>query len=387
VTLESPLRQLHENGGAKLATWFGTLLPDRFRSFEAEYRFARETVALADKNYRAFLFLTGPDRVRYLNAVVTGNIQDLAPGQGTLGLLLNPQGHILAELETYAFDDRLLVVSYAMIRAPLLATLDKFIIMDDATLEDTTDRFAVFSLEGPAAPAAVRELCGIELDALPELGHLETSVAALPCRLIRRFPGGIPGAEFLAERNAAEPLWQALLRAAEKHQGGPIGYAALNSLRLEAGIPWFGYDFDERVIPHEAALETSHISYIKGCYTGQEIVERVRSRGHVNRRRVGLAFSGRDAPAAGTELLAGGQPRSMSGRRLEAEPRNMERGQPAGHVTRAAFSPALGRAIGMGYLRREHTATGTKLDCAGATAEVIELPIANLRAARVNPAP
>ena len=150
-------------------------------------------------------------------------------------------------------------------------------------------------------------------------------------------------------------LWQALVDAARDHGGGPIGYDALSALRLEADIPWFGYDFDETTLPHEAGLENSHISYTKGCYTGQEIVERVRSRGHVNRRRVGVAFSGNTVPAAKTSLLAGG-----------AE---------VGFVTRAAFSYALERPIGMAYIRREHNSIGSKLTWAGGEAEVIGLLI------------
>ena len=128
-------------------------------------------------------------------------------------------------------------------------------------------------------------------------------------------------------------------------------------MRLEAGIPWFGADFDERQIPHEAALESTHISYTKGCYTGQEIVERVRSRGHVNRRRTGLLFAGADAPTPGTPLTADG-----------AE---------AGSVTSAAFSPRAGKAIGMGYLRREHAQPTVKLQCGDTEVQVIDLPLAD----------
>jgi folate-binding protein YgfZ len=146
-----------------------------------------------------------------------------------------------------------------------------------------------------------------------------------------------------------------LEEAARAHGGGPIGYEALSALRLEAGIPWFGYDFDETMIPHEAGVENSHISYAKGCYTGQEIVERVRSRGHVNRRRVGVAFTGTTIPTPKTPLLAGG-----------AE---------VGYVTRAAFSYALDRPIGMAYLRREHNTTGSRLTWSGGEAEVIDLPV------------
>jgi folate-binding protein YgfZ len=128
----------------------------------------------------------------------------------------------------------------------------------------------------------------------------------------------------------------------------------LNALRLEAGVAWFPEDFNDTVIPHEAGLETSHISFSKGCYTGQEIVERVRSRGQVNRRLVRLKFSAAEAPSALTRL-----------RTRDAEAKEV------GIVTSAAFSPAAGTAIGMAYVRREHNSPGSILDCDGGTAEVI----------------
>src|SRR5258708_5152571 len=114
--LTTPLAALHAAAGAKTGIWLGCAMPDNFGDEASEYRHARDTVALIDKNYRAYLSFTGPDRVRYLNAILTNNVKDLAPGHGSISLLLNPQGHILAEIETYAFADHLLCVSYAMIR-------------------------------------------------------------------------------------------------------------------------------------------------------------------------------------------------------------------------------------------------------------------------------
>ena len=252
---ETPLREEHERHGATLGVWFGALMPERFSDFTQEYGFARETVALADKNYRTFFELTGPDRQRYLNAIVTNDIKSLTPGQGAITLLLNPQGHINAELEVYALEDRLLVVSYAMIREQLFAELDKFIIMDDVTLTDVTDQLAALSLEGPRTTDIVWAICGVDLSALAELSHLEVKVSSIPCRIVRRSPGGIPGAEFMVARGRMLALWQALKAVSVVHGGGPIGYAALRAVSLEDGVPWFGYDFDEQVIPHEAALE------------------------------------------------------------------------------------------------------------------------------------
>lgn len=353
--LDAPLAAAHANAGATMGAWFGCALPDHFGDWRAEYRAARESAALIDKNYRAYLSFTGVDRVRYLNAILTSNIRDLKPGEANVSLLLSPQGHILAEIETYAMQEHFLSVSYAMIRGRLIETIEKFIIMDDVTLTDDTDRLGTLAVEGPKTRDLVRDLCGIDLDAMPELGHTEAKVNSVPCRLVRRSPGAVVGGEFVAERAQLPELWETLLGAVRTRGGTAMGYTALSARRLEQGIPWFGYDFDEHYIPHEAGLEASHISYTKGCYTGQEIVERVRSRGHVNRVRVGLKFSSGEPPRTGTPLVS--------------------EGNTVGQVTRAAFSPALGSAIGMGYVRREHSAPGSHLSLADASAEVISLPI------------
>jgi folate-binding protein YgfZ len=353
--LETPLAALHRDAGAKMGVWFGCTLPDEFSDWRAEYGLARNSVALIDKNYRAYLSFAGPDRVRYLNAILTNNIKDLAKGQGIVSLLLNPQGRILAEIETYAFAESLFCVSYAMIRARLIEVLDKFIIMDDVTLTDESERYATLALEGPKAAAAVREVAGVDIAALGELSFHDGSADSIPCRVVKRSPGKIPGAEFVVEHDKVAQLWKILLDAVRKDGGGPMGYTALSGLRLAQGVPWFGYDFGEKQIPHEAGLQDSHISYTKGCYTGQEIVERVRSRGQVNRQRVELVFSGDAVPQAGTTLALDGKE--------------------VGYVSRAAQVLDPPRILGMGYVRKEGSAVGSKLEWAGGTATVAQLPI------------
>jgi folate-binding protein YgfZ len=350
--LTTPLAALHAAAGAKMGVWFACAMPDNFGDEAAEYRYARDTVALIDKNYRAYLSFTGPDRVRYLNAILTNNIKDLAVGHGAISLLLNPQGHILAEIETYAFADRLLCVSYAMIRERLIEWLDKYIIMDDVTLIDETPRFGTLALEGPKAAAIAQELTGIDVTKFDDLYFHDGAIGSIPCRVSKRSPGEVPGAEFFTETQNLPALWQILSEAARRHGGGPVGYAAVSATRLAQGVPWFVYDFGEKQIPHEAGLQDTHISYTKGCYTGQEIVERVRSRGQVNRQRVRLVFSGDIAPEAGTALTLDGKE--------------------VGYVTRAAKTWDPLRVIGMGYARKEATAPGTVLQCAGRSATVIK---------------
>src|SRR5216683_1974590 len=350
TSLNTPLAAIHLAAGAKMGVWFGCALPDDFGDPPVEYRCARDTVALIDKNYRAYLSFTGPDRVRYLNAILTNNIKDLRAGHGIASLLLNPQGHILAEIETYAFADRLFCVSYAMIRERLIEWLDKFIIMDDVTLTDETAHYGTLALEGPKAAAIAQELSGVDLTKFDELSSHDGAVGPIPCRIVKRSPGGVPGAEFVAESENLPELWQILSGAARKHGGGPMGYTAVSATRLAQGVPWFGYDFGEKQIPHEAGLQDTHISYTKGCYTGQEIVERVRSRGQVNRQRVRLSFSGDAVPEPEAPLTLDGKE--------------------VGYVTRTARTWDPPRILGMGYVRKEANAPGTVLQCAGGTATV-----------------
>jgi folate-binding protein YgfZ len=367
VTIETPLAEVHRRAGATLGVWFGCALPDDFGDAREEQRFANESVALIDKNYRAYFTFSGPDRLRYLNAILTNNIKDLGNGQGVVSLLLNAQGRILAEIETFADGERIFLVSYLMIRERLAEVLEKYIIMDDVTFSDDAEKFGTLALEGPRAPEVVKELTGVDINSLPELGwadvvvssrasagaavgktNSENSDAVIPCRMVRRFAGG----EFIVERDKLEALWDVLLQATRRHGGGPMGYKALSAQRLVQGVPWFGYDFGEKQIPHEAGLESSHISYTKGCYTGQEIVERVRSRGQVNRRRVELLFSGEGVPESGAELTVDGKA--------------------AGYVTRAARSWFPPGVFGMGYLTKEHRSVGAKVEWTGGSVAVVQ---------------
>jgi folate-binding protein YgfZ len=238
--------------------------------------------------------------------------------------------------------------------------------MDDATLTDESADTATLAIEGPRAEELIRELTGLELAKVAMGAHQATAIkssgASIPCRVLRHSLFGFPGAELLLPRESLTAAWQTLAKGASGRGGSPVGYRALEMLRLEAGIPWFGADFEEHHIPHEAGVESTHISFTKGCYTGQEIVERVRSRGHVNRRLTRLKFDTSETPKPGAAVFA--SQGTGSGTELVE----------AGEVTSAAFSPLAGRAIGMAYLRRESLKPGITLQCENATAEVMSTP-------------
>jgi folate-binding protein YgfZ len=341
--IETPLAQLHKSAGATLGTWFGAVLPSNFGDWQQEYEFAKSTVALIDENYLSYFSFTGPDRARYLNAILTNHIKDLQPGQGNISLLLNPQGRILAEIETQSEPDRLLCISHAIVRPQLADTLEKFIIMDDVTLTDESDLYGTLSLQGPKTAQLIRDLAtNIDLNALADFTAIDTDINSIACAITKKSYENTPYADIRVDRKDLEQLWNFLAEKTRAANGGPVGYKALNALRLEQQIPWFGYDFGEKQIPHEAGLQDSHISYTKGCYTGQEIVERVRSRGQVNRRRVSLRFPNTiEPPLAGTILTANGKE--------------------VGSVTSSSPLPRQNDSIGMGYARKENATAGSEL--------------------------
>src|SRR6202789_1897206 len=340
--LETPLIELEQAAGAKLATYHGCLLPETFSTFEDEYRAARESLAIFDTNWHAIINLSGPDRLRYLNAIVSNDIKNLKEGSGTLALLLNPQGRILAELEIYALKDRLLTLSHASLRQRTVETLDKYIIMDDVTLDDATDKLGTLAIEGPQAARPIEKAYGFNLDEMPDIAIRSVHIDSMPCEIIRRSHYGYVGMEVVAPQRSLKQIWENLLELVRQRGGLSIGMQTLESLRLEAGIPFYPADFNHTVIPHEAAVETTHISFTKGCYTGQEIVERVPPRGQVNHRRLRPIFSTPDPPRPGTRLGTDGK----------------ERGLDPG----PSVSPKETPALGVGYPRREHGSPGSNLD-------------------------
>jgi folate-binding protein YgfZ len=348
---ETPLLAEHYAANARIGEFAGCLLPEGFSDFDSEYRTGHDAVAIFDTNWHLTAQFTGRDRVKYLHAITSGNIKDLAQDSGLLALLLSPQGRILAELEIYALDDSILLRSHVSLREQTIGTLKKYILGSQVKLEDATDSFGSFAIEGPRADEVVHDLCGVAVADAPVMGIREINIGGISCRLVRRSHFNQPAAEILASRDTLAQLWRTTGTAVRARGGASIGMIALNSLRLEANVPWFPIDFNDTMIPHEAAVENTHISYNKGCYTGQEIVERVRSQGRVNRKRVLLKFSSAQPPLPGAKLRANG-----------AE---------VGAITSAAYSPASGTAIGMGYARREQHEVGSKMEYDGGMAEVI----------------
>lgn len=348
----SPLETTLQASGAEFAERRGCRLAERFGAVEAEYNAVRQVAGVFDRTDRAFLAARGPDTKSLLHRLLSNDIQGLEPGQGRYATLLTPQGHMVAEMTVLALDDEFLLETDAARLEPLVAALDRYIIADDVTLEERSNALTALAVEGPAAGKLLRAAGTTALPA-QELEHNEARLGGADVRIVRLSETGEEGFRLVVAKELAQKLWNALTAARQEVSWQPVGFAAYNILRTEAGLPQVGAELSERTLPPEVGLEARAISYNKGCYPGQEIIERIRSRGHVNRKLTGLLL-GAEA-ASGDRLLADGKE--------------------VGEITTAVYSPRLGRPIALAYVRAEYRQPGTRLALpSGATAEVVDLP-------------
>jgi folate-binding protein YgfZ len=320
-------------------------MPDREspRDLAAEYRAAREAVALFDRSILGKVNVTGRDRLAFLQGMLTNDVKSLAPGRGAPAAFLDAHGKVMALLVVYAAADAALIELPASLTEKTLQTLDRYLISEKAYFESVDEAYAILSVQGPAAPGLLAAHAGVALD-LPPYGHLEASIAGAPVRVINRAEGPEPGFHCWVPTEHAAAVRGAL----EAAGATPAGAETLEVLRVEAGQPWYPNDVDDSVILPETRLE-SLVSYTKGCYIGQEVVARVKYRGHVNRALSGLVLEGDRVPGQGTRVTT--------------------EGKDIGRVTSAVRSIALGRPIALAYVRREHFEPGTAVTVADAAGE------------------
>jgi len=297
------------------------------------YRALRETAAWFDISARGRIRATGEDRKRLLHAMTTNDVQGLEPGQGIYAFFLNAQGRVLADAIILCAEDHLLISTEPETRQRVFEHIDHFIIADDVTLEDATESSCEFALEGPAAAERLASLGA----PLPEAGY--ASVAWNNVTVVRASSTGEPGFRLIAPIEVKGQLHASLAGVAA--DASPEDVLAV---RLEHGRPRYGDDITERYIAHETG-QLHALHFQKGCYLGQEIVERVRSRGLVNRQLTALSVSGTTIPARGEKILSGAKE--------------------VGELTSAAWSPSDNAVRALAYLRLEarnssglHTAGG-----------------------------
>lgn len=302
-----------------------------------------------DLSSRAKIAVTGGDRVRWLNGMVTNNIRDLAPGHGVYAFLLNPQGRILGDLYAYNRGDSLTIDTDQSQSQKLLSTFDHYIIMDDVEVTNVSEKLTAVGIAGPTAREVLRS-AGLEFPELKPLQLVDLTWQSAALTLVRSDNESVEGYELWLAPDDVKPLWDTLTKTRAK----AVSTTALDWLRIATGIPRYGQDIRERDLPQETEQQRA-LHFSKGCYIGQEIVERIRSRGAVHRKFTGFEVEG-PLPAPGTKIQA--------------------EGKDVGEITSAASLPAADgmRSLALGYIRREMAAPGKQAQAGNAQLRVAPLP-------------
>jgi folate-binding protein YgfZ len=324
-----------------------------FGDLTAEFQALVSGSGVHDLSLRAKISLTGGDRVRWLNGMVTNNIRDLESGRGVYAFLLNPQGHVLGDMYAYNRGESLLVDTDQSQVEKILAVFDKYIIMDDVEVANVSGQLTTIGIAGPKSAEVLRR-AGFELRELKPLQFVATTWQQMGVTLVRGDNPCVESFELWLSPGDREKVYQALVKASAR----PVETSALELLRIAAGIPRYGVDIRERDLPQETEQEHA-LNFSKGCYVGQEIVERIRSRGQVRRKFIGLEFSG--------SLAAPGS-------KIQVE------GKEVGEITSAASLPLANgeRRVALGYIRREVATPGKQVEAGGIAATVANLPFAEM---------
>jgi folate-binding protein YgfZ len=355
VSTPTALAQALGGTATSLQDLAGGLTFPVFSGLSQELAALVEGAGAFDLGYRGQIAVGSADRVRWLNGMLTNNIQSLPEGAGNYSFVLNPQGRILGDCDAYSLADQLLLMTDRSQIPALMAHFDHFIIMDDVALEDVSATRTALGLAGPLAPQLLAAL-GVsvpEAAALPAatpgaLWLLQTRLCGVPVQLTGGFPAASSRFELWCANESVRMLWDVLLAAGAL----PCGIRATEALRVLEGTPRYGVDLGERYLPQETS-QTRALHFTKGCYLGQEIVERIRSRGAVHRRLAQFTLSSEPA-ALPLELTAAGE------------------SAVAGRITSTALFN--GTRYGLGIVRSEAVERQPTLDYPGGTATLVTHP-------------
>lgn len=333
-----PLSRLHLEHGAYLGPEDGWELPLHYGDFAGETLAGRRAVGLIDLSHHGKLRISGADRVKFLNGLVTNDVAALRPGEGCWSAALTVKGRVLADFHLYARSDELLLECEAGWHSRLMQHFSSRVIREKVEFTGASEELGLLGLYGPKAPEVLAGFGAPDAASWPLYAHRESRLgeASVPAARTDRLGG--PGYELFVPRSGLEDAWTMLMEAGRDRGLRLLGTKAYEALRIEAGCPRLGRDMDEETLATETRLDSA-LSSTKGCYLGQEVVARSTQRGHVRRHLVGLRIASKLVPPRGTKIVVSG-----------AE---------AGWITSSSWGASVAAPIALGYLRVEHEAPGT----------------------------
>jgi glycine cleavage system T protein len=334
---QTPLLEIHRRNGAELVEANGWILPAHFGAPLEEYEAVRCAVGLLDMCDHAALRISGPDRVSYLQGMVSNDVKKLSSGSGVYAAVLDVNGKILADLRVLCAEDSFILLVWEPLKDKVIAQLNRYLVADDVEIRDEAAAHGMLSIQGPHALLLLSAIAPRQDPPVHMHSHSVLRVGDNAVRAVRATHTGEEGFDLLVETQNIARVVEELNRAGAALSLRWTGLQAQEILRVEAGIPRYGIDMDENNLLLETGLDQA-VSFQKGCYIGQEVIERVRSRGHVNRKLAGVVLGGKSPAHRGDKI-------TFNGKEI-------------GKITSSVFSPRLHHAVAMGYVQRDYLQPG-----------------------------
>ncbi len=296
-----------------------------------EYEVARAGAGLYPALDRGMIEITGVDRAAWLHNLVTNAVRDLQPGDGNYTFAANLKGRILFDLNVLVCPGAIRLDLDRRAVPVALNHFNRYLITEDVVIEDMTASYARFALVGPRAPEVAANAGVPETAAMAQLAPAFVDLPGQRVMVFRHDSAGVFGLEICVPAEFADEVWSHLLDVGRPAGIQPVGRSALRTLRIEAGIPVWGEEIDDQVLPAETLQLDRAVSFNKGCYLGHEVIERVRSHHALPRKLVGLRLA--QLPADATLPIP-----------LRADDKVV------GRLMSFCHSPGVGAPIGLGYL-------------------------------------
>ena len=357
LTKRTPLFDAQKDLGASFASFHGWEMAESYTNPGEEHDRVRSGVGLIDLSYQGVIKIGGKEGAQFLHGLVTNDIKGLERGKGVRAAFLTGKGKVTALCRVLGLGDEYLIINDPQTHEKVFKYVFPFSYAGDFKAEDVSDNYRTLSVQGPDALLVMKEICFEPVPALDENGWIETIIAGHHVVVARASHTGEVGFDILIPAAALRDVWDFILLKGEFHSIAPVGLGALESLRIEAGIPVYGVDADDTNMMLELGL-TDAVSFTKGCYTGQEAVAMATYRGHISKRLSGLALAGQTVPNPGDKIT--------------------QEGKEIGYITSALKSRTLGSVIALSYVKYGYFDPGTNLEVVhnadSLPSVVVELP-------------
>jgi len=354
---KSPLYTAQKEMGARFVNSQGWEMAQAYKEPSEESRQVREAVGLIDLSHHGAIKIGGTEAVQFLNGLVTNDMKTLEKGKGMRAAFLTAHGKVEAICRIFNLGDEYLVITDPQTHEKVFKYVFPFSYAGDFKVEDVSDQYRLLSVQGPKSLLVMKETCFEPVPSLAESDLLETIIGGQHVLVTRSSHTGEIGFDILAPASGLKDVWDFILLKGSFHSILPFGLAALDALRIEAGIPVYGIDIDDTNMMLETGI-SDVVSFTKGCYKGQEAVVMATHRGHISKKLSGLIMLNGEVPSPGSKIV--------------------KDGKEIGRITSALKSDTLGQAIALAYLKYGYFEPGNLVEVVSEplsfSAKVMDLP-------------